>query len=653
MATIRHFVDYIEDKSHRRYLFWFFSLILVPLLVFFEIVSFLPPRVSAEEYQTIQPLDQPFVFKFFGSLDESSVKVMIEPKIDYELVWTQNWNPFESELKIIPKGLLRPNTSYTINVEVTNWLGQTQNSTYQSATPDLPRINSAAPKNGQEGVSPNVKIAFNLARQFERSRFLFHSEPSFEFDQHFEDGQLLIYPKNKLSQGQKYEISLLLDSATLPTQPLYLGTFTTISPLELVTSSPSNGQKTVLKTAGLSFSFNKAVRAESLQTTWRLEPETAGTFTWNDEKTLTFTPEKPLLTNTGYKVTLLSSLTALDNSQLNSDLSVNFNTAGPVQVVSISPSGTLVGLGSNVVVKFDQPVDKASAQKNFTISPDVSGSFSWRGSTMIFDPTSLGLLRSYTVSVSKGIESVGGEDSNKDFSASFTTTSERVRVIGYSVLGRPIYAYYFGVGAKKILLVGSLHGSESNTGNMLSSWVSYLRSNQGKIKSDRTFIIVPYANPDGTAIWARFNAHNVDLNRNWGTPDWQALTWLGYNSYPKGGGSGPFSEPETRALRDLINNERPKISITYHSAANLVLGDGVANYLGDWYASKTSYTRSHGGGDPDSCISALGYCITGTMEEWTTLQGRPIIVVEFITHYGSEYERNFPALLGLATSYPL
>lgn len=83
----------------------------------------------------------------------------------------------------------------------------------------------------------------------------------------------------------------------------------------------------------------------------------------------------------------------------------------------------------------------------------------------------------------------------------------------------------------------------------------------------------------------------------------------------------------------------------------MVLGDGIATAFGDWYASQTGYNRINGNGEEQD-VSALGYIITGTLEEWSSLLGKVTLVVEFISQTANEYSRNFPALKGLLT-YPL
>jgi hypothetical protein len=98
------------------------------------------------------------------------------------------------------------------------------------------------------------------------------------------------------------------------------------------------------------------------------------------------------------------------------------------------------------------------------------------------------------------------------------------------------------------------------------------------------FIVVPVSNPDGYAhTWAgaRFwrknmyreggTLYGVDLNRNWGF-EWGGA---GAGSSPTSEtyrGPGPFSEPETRVLRDLIlANPRIIAHNDIHTYGNLIL----------------------------------------------------------------------------------
>jgi hypothetical protein len=95
--------------------------------------------------------------------------------------------------------------------------------------------------------------------------------------------------------------------------------------------------------------------------------------------------------------------------------------------------------------------------------------------------------------------------------------------------------------------------------------------------------IVPMVNPDGhqysvtsQRLWRKNRRNNgdgtfgVDLNRNysyqWGGPGSSGDTFSDIYR-----GTGPFSEPETQAVRDFLQQHRPSGLISYHSFSQLIL----------------------------------------------------------------------------------
>lgn len=98
------------------------------------------------------------------------------------------------------------------------------------------------------------------------------------------------------------------------------------------------------------------------------------------------------------------------------------------------------------------------------------------------------------------------------------------------------------------------------------------------------FVIVPVVNPDGYLYtWSgeRFWRKNrrpigsdtgVDLNRNWGY-EWGGTGSSGSPSSDTYRGASPFSEPETRVLRDLALSYGSDLAshIDYHSYSQLIL----------------------------------------------------------------------------------
>ena len=115
-------------------------------------------------------------------------------------------------------------------------------------------------------------------------------------------------------------------------------------------------------------------------------------------------------------------------------------------------------------------------------------------------------------------------------------------VLGESWEGRPITAAWFGQppesGAPAWRILGAHHGDEWSSFEVALDLARVLA--EGAAQGDSTVWIVPYVNPDGVVAGSRYNARGVDLNRNYDVM-WSPFAW--------GGGTSPFSEPETRAVR--------------------------------------------------------------------------------------------------------
>jgi protein MpaA len=132
-------------------------------------------------------------------------------------------------------------------------------------------------------------------------------------------------------------------------------------------------------------------------------------------------------------------------------------------------------------------------------------------------------------------------------------------VIGHSVEGRPIVSLRDGDAdaALNVLVVGCIHGDETAGIRVARQLVA------GPAPRGVELWVVPTLNPDGVAAHSRGNAHGVDLNRNFGF-DWTHLSGGEYS------GTGPFSEPESRAARRLIERVRPDLTIWFHQPFGIV-----------------------------------------------------------------------------------
>jgi predicted deacylase len=245
-------------------------------------------------------------------------------------------------------------------------------------------------------------------------------------------------------------------------------------------------------------------------------------------------------------------------------------------------------------------------------------------------------------------------------------TSKR-ETIGLSVEGRKIEAYTYGVGETHLLFVGGIHGGyEWNSVALAYEAIDHFKTNPENIPEDITITIIPSANPDGVykvigkegKITAqdvpasvatepgRFNANDVDLNRNFACKWQPESTWRGT---PVSAGTAAFSEPEAVAIRNFVDANNITAAIFWHSQANTVYAseceDGVLPETIDImnaYADAAGYNK---------VATFDAYTVTGDAEGWLASIGIPAITVELKTHETVEWEQNRKGIEALFEYY--
>ena len=228
-------------------------------------------------------------------------------------------------------------------------------------------------------------------------------------------------------------------------------------------------------------------------------------------------------------------------------------------------------------------------------------------------------------------------------SATATPARSHSLVIGHSVEGRQIVAYRIGTGALKVVLVGDIHGGyEANTHELSEQLLDHFEAHPDEVPGGASLWIVPSMNPDGLANGTRWNANDVDLNRNADTDldgcggnDWSPDTIGLEGAYPGAGGPHPFSEPEARAMRDFLDDAQ--IAIFYHSAASAIYADSCQRHLPSGHLAQV---LSEGTGYPVPPEGWTGYRITGEFGDYLAGQGVAAVTVELTDHKDPEFERN-------------
>lgn len=230
--------------------------------------------------------------------------------------------------------------------------------------------------------------------------------------------------------------------------------------------------------------------------------------------------------------------------------------------------------------------------------------------------------------------------------------------IGTSVEGRVIESYTFGTGSTTVIFVGGIHGGyEWNSSLLAYELIEALENKTLLLPTELKVHIIPSINPDGlfsvigkvgkftsgeippndahTTGRGRFNAHEVDLNRNFACK-WQPES--SWRSKKVSAGTAPFSEPETAALRDFILQEKPNAVVFWHSQANTVYASECEKGVIPLTSTLMyAYARA---ADYNAIESFDAYPITGDAEGWLAKIGIPAITVELETRTESEWARN-------------
>lgn len=193
-------------------------------------------------------------------------------------------------------------------------------------------------------------------------------------------------------------------------------------------------------------------------------------------------------------------------------------------------------------------------------------------------------------------------------------------VLGKSVQNRNVYMFTVKkTDFPKIIVQYAIHGREYITAYLALKQITQF------VKNGRrgTVYFIPVSNPDGVYISLnqnplnKANANGVDLNVNfdadWGKGDKNVFTRASENFV----GDHPFSEIESRILRDITLKIKPDTTISYHSKGeeiyfnfnqpqkrfrrDFIIANGISRVTG----YKIVRLTGSSGGYKDWCIKTL------------------------------------------------
>jgi len=255
-----------------------------------------------------------------------------------------------------------------------------------------------------------------------------------------------------------------------------------------------------------------------------------------------------------------------------------------------------------------------------------------------------------------------------------TTTEDVVQedktqtTVAKSVEGRDIVAYHYGTGDTELLFVGGIHGGYSwNTALVAYELMDYLKEKPDIIPANVRVSVIPVLNPDGLTsvtgvegrfdvsnipasesetILGRFNANDVDLNRNFDC-DWQENgTW---QNREVSGGTNAFSEPESAGFRDYVLKNDLEAVVVWYSAVGGVF---TSNCHGGVLPETLEITNLYADASGYKAYESFNfYEITGDAVNWLAGNDIPAISVLLTNHKDIEWDKNKEGIEALLEHY--
>ncbi|HPI40064.1 MAG TPA: M14 family zinc carboxypeptidase [Pseudobdellovibrionaceae bacterium] len=182
---------------------------------------------------------------------------------------------------------------------------------------------------------------------------------------------------------------------------------------------------------------------------------------------------------------------------------------------------------------------------------------------------------------------------------------------------RPIEMYQsLDPQVRPFLFIGGVHGDEPEGVELAQKFLKWLLEQENLGQSLHPWILIPCLNVDGYAENNRLNGAGVDLNRNFPSSDWSPIA--AKERYQPG--KSPASEPEVKAVVDLIHQTNPSLIVHFHSWHPCIV------YTGQLGATAATFLAER---SPYEAKEDIGYPTPGSLGQYGWLNHQtPVICIE-------------------------
>lgn len=431
-----------------------FDLLLVLLLwVLFFMTFIIRPNVisslPAQDGYMLSAEQQIFI-EFDMPIDQESVKFNMSPEVDGRWEWDTIWgkDALKRKVTFIPKESIYPGSVVVIYVTGIKqpWSdGKQHEVPIEFYGPKIPAISKVVPDSGSDNVPINKPLYIEYDSSlgsFAEIKYELTPEVQYELTQSGDFAHILKLGEELAQDTQyslkayrtlrSYEVASGEDIDQSDTEVILDISFKTVTTPYLNDYSPKGAAAPA--DVDIIAQFDQGMNKKEVEENFSIDPAVEGKIEWQDNNTFVFNPDEELVKGQSYTVKFNKGLNSGMDGKTKEDIIFTFGVAGKVTVSSISPISGSIGLeptGRVIEVQFNQPVDHESAQSKFSLTPAAPGVFSWEGDLMRYTLSGpLAFSTRYTITVSPGVRTVYGIDSDQAFSSVFTTRDNSFRISG-------------------------------------------------------------------------------------------------------------------------------------------------------------------------------------------------------------------------------
>lgn len=269
----------------------------------------------------------------------------------------------------------------------------------QDTTPQpisfLQVIDSEPQRGAELGLTDAVTLYFDRDLDCTTAQNALSVQPAMDGALTCEGAVLTFTPAAQFASATPYTFTLADSVRGADGSPLaepFSLTLSSIGALTVTNTIPSANVADVVVDQRLTIIFNRPIvplttlgEADTFPVPISISPIITGQGEWLNTSVYLFTPDTTWAGGTTYTVTVEAGLAALDGAALNTPYTFTFTTIMPA-VIETMPgvdANEALGLDTPIQFKFNQPIERASFENNFTLSVDgvadlpINGAFEW------------------------------------------------------------------------------------------------------------------------------------------------------------------------------------------------------------------------------------------------------------------------------------